>query len=39
MKIDKSLVVIVTGGASGLGAGTVELLTSQGAQVVIADMN
>jgi NAD(P)-dependent dehydrogenase (short-subunit alcohol dehydrogenase family) len=39
MKIDKSLVAIVTGGASGLGLGTVELLRSQSAKVVIADLN
>lgn len=39
MKIDKSFVAIVTGGASGLGAGTVELLRCLGARVVIADIN
>ena len=39
MKIDKSLVVIVTGGASGLGKATVELFRSMQAQVVIADLN
>jgi NAD(P)-dependent dehydrogenase (short-subunit alcohol dehydrogenase family) len=31
-------VFIVTGGASGLGAGTVEMLTEHGAKVVIADV-
>jgi NAD(P)-dependent dehydrogenase (short-subunit alcohol dehydrogenase family) len=29
MRIDKNLVAIVTGGASGLGEATVRLLTSQ----------
>ncbi|MFN4149224.1 MAG: SDR family NAD(P)-dependent oxidoreductase, partial [Rhodocyclaceae bacterium] len=32
-------VFIVTGGASGLGAGTVRFLAGQGAKVVIADLN
>jgi NAD(P)-dependent dehydrogenase (short-subunit alcohol dehydrogenase family) len=31
-------VFLVTGGASGLGAGTARLLAAQGAQVVLADM-
>lgn len=39
MRLDKSLVAIVTGGASGLGLATVELLRAQGVQVVIADLN
>lgn len=39
MRIDKSFVAIVTGGASGLGAGTAELLRSQRANVIIADAN
>ncbi len=37
MKI-KDNVFIVTGGASGLGAGTVRMLTEQGAKVLIADI-
>jgi len=31
-------VFIVTGGASGLGAGTVRMLTKEGAHVIIADL-
>lgn len=38
MKIDR-LAAIVTGGASGLGAGTVDLLAAQGAKVTIFDLN
>ncbi len=34
----KDKVFIVTGGASGLGAGTARMLTSQGARVVLADL-
>ncbi len=37
MRIQGS-VFLVTGGASGLGAGTASLLAAQGAQVVLADM-
>lgn len=37
MEIAKK-VFIVTGGASGLGAGTVHMLTAQGGKVVIADL-
>ncbi|HLR30782.1 MAG TPA: 3-hydroxyacyl-CoA dehydrogenase [Paenalcaligenes sp.] len=37
MKI-KDNVFIVTGGASGLGAGTVRMLTGHGAKVIIADI-
>jgi len=33
------LVVIITGGASGLGAATAEYLTQQGAKVAVLDMN
>ena len=34
----KDKVFIVTGGASGLGAGTVRMLVKHGAKVVIADI-
>ena len=39
MKLDSSLVAIVTGGASGLGEATVRHLASLGVKVVIADLN
>jgi NAD(P)-dependent dehydrogenase (short-subunit alcohol dehydrogenase family) len=39
MRIDKNLVVIVTGGASGLGEATVNLLASKEAKIVVADLN
>ena len=35
----KDSVFIVTGGASGLGAGTVRALAAQGGKVVVADLN
>ena len=35
----KDSVFIVTGGASGLGAGTARLLAAQGGKLVLADMN
>jgi NAD(P)-dependent dehydrogenase (short-subunit alcohol dehydrogenase family) len=35
----KNSVFIVTGGASGLGAGTARLLAAQGGRLVLADMN
>jgi len=38
MKI-KNNAVIVTGGASGLGAATAEMIAAEGGNVVIADMN
>ena len=38
MKIDKGLVVFVTGGASGLGEATVRHLIAAGVMVGLADM-
>ncbi|MFO0004449.1 MAG: SDR family NAD(P)-dependent oxidoreductase, partial [bacterium] len=38
MDITSDKVFIVTGGASGLGEGTVRMLAAQGAKVVIADL-
>lgn len=35
----KNKVFIVTGGASGLGAGTAKMLTEHGAKVILADLN
>lgn len=34
----KNKVFIVTGGASGLGAGTARMLAAEGARVVLADL-
>lgn len=39
MKIDQSLVAVVTGGASGLGLATVKALREAGASVAIFDLN
>ena len=39
MRIEKGLVVFITGGASGLGAATVRDCHARGASVAIADMN
>jgi len=39
MKVIKGLAAIVTGGASGLGAATAEMLAEAGAKVTIFDMN
>ncbi|HZR38446.1 MAG TPA: SDR family oxidoreductase [Nevskia sp.] len=39
MKRLQDKVVIVTGGASGIGAGTCEVLAAEGARVVVADLN
>lgn len=38
MKIDKNTVVIVTGGAQGLGESAVRKFLSLGARVMVADM-
>jgi NAD(P)-dependent dehydrogenase (short-subunit alcohol dehydrogenase family) len=38
MKIENS-VFVVTGGASGLGAGTARMLVAQGGKVILADLN
>lgn len=39
MKLDQSIVAVVTGGASGLGAATVRALAARGARVSIFDLN
>jgi NAD(P)-dependent dehydrogenase (short-subunit alcohol dehydrogenase family) len=39
MKIDHSIVAVVTGGASGLGLATARLLAARGARVAIFDFN
>ena len=39
MKIDSNLVILVTGGSSGLGLALVRMLASAGAKVIIADLN
>ena len=39
MKLDHNLVVLITGGASGLGEQTMRHLVSFGCKVAIADMN
>ncbi len=39
MKIDQTTVAVVTGGASGLGLATVQLLAARGARVAIFDFN
>ena len=39
MKLLQGKVVIVTGGASGIGAAATEVLAEQGAKVVVADIN
>jgi NAD(P)-dependent dehydrogenase (short-subunit alcohol dehydrogenase family) len=39
MKIDSSVVAVVTGGASGLGLATARLLASRGAKVAVFDFN
>lgn len=39
MKIDNSLVAVITGGASGLGFATAQALSAQGVKVALFDMN
>ncbi len=39
MKLDGSIAAVVTGGASGLGAGTAKLLAERGVKVTLFDMN
>ena len=39
MQIDKTIAAIVTGGASGLGAGTARALAARGAKVALFDLN
>lgn len=39
MELNNSIAAIVTGGASGLGAGTARLLASKGVKVAIFDLN
>ena len=39
MRIDGDLVVVVTGGSSGLGLSTIQRLSKRGARVVVADLN
>ena len=39
MKLDGSIAVVVTGGASGLGEGTARAIAATGAQVALFDMN
>ena len=39
MQIDKTVAAVVTGGASGLGAGTAKALAARGAKVALFDLN
>lgn len=39
MKIDSNLVVLITGGASGLGLATVTMFVEHGAKVFACDIN
>jgi len=39
MRLDKSVVAVVTGGASGLGAATARALAAQGVKVALFDLN
>ena len=39
MKLDSSIAAVVTGGASGLGAGTARAIAATGAKVALFDLN
>jgi short-subunit dehydrogenase involved in D-alanine esterification of teichoic acids len=39
MKIDNNTVVLITGGASGLGEASAKKFIEKGCKVIIADMN
>ena len=39
MKLDSSVSAVITGGASGLGAATAELLAGKGVKTALFDLN